>query len=215
MWVTLAKSTHQDTLCLAVSNPENPFSTCLVGVPLENWPCPSQAFHCKPMNPVHNVDFWDSIYAHLPQVAIEAQELELLGSLQMDAYVMFSYQRKDKTTGGQSQNVNATLDVDRNASWWCNYTSRHVSHAFDVSLRLPKGVFLICGDCSWVAIPSRRTGTPCSLGRLTLLTPNITMTHQNMRSKQSLRHKFILNVRMKWFFGDLLVLLLNQFLHLE
>lgn len=63
---------------------------CLVGVPLDNWPCPLQAFNCKTVNPVHNVDFWDIFYAHLPQVTIEPQELELLGSLQMDACVMFS-----------------------------------------------------------------------------------------------------------------------------
>ena len=40
VWVTLANLTGQDTLCLATASPNNPFSTCLVRLPLNNWPIP-------------------------------------------------------------------------------------------------------------------------------------------------------------------------------
>lgn len=123
------------------------------------------------MNPVNNVDRWDGIYAHLPQVAIEPQELELLGSLKMDACVMFKYTGKDKTKKGLSQNVDAMLDVYRNASLWCNYTSSKIPCAFNVPLQLLEGVFLICGDCAWAGIQSKIAGGPCSLGQFTLLMP--------------------------------------------
>ena len=42
VWVTLANLTGQDTLCLATASPDNPFSTCLVGIPLDTWPVPNQ-----------------------------------------------------------------------------------------------------------------------------------------------------------------------------
>lgn len=40
VWVTLANVSGLDTLCLSTTTPENPFSTCLVSVPVENWPIP-------------------------------------------------------------------------------------------------------------------------------------------------------------------------------
>lgn len=43
--VTLANKTGQDTLCLSLATPGNPFSTCLVGVPADNWPSHEQARH--------------------------------------------------------------------------------------------------------------------------------------------------------------------------
>lgn len=35
IWVTLADKTGQDMLCLSTASPENPFTTCLVGQPIE------------------------------------------------------------------------------------------------------------------------------------------------------------------------------------
>lgn len=119
----------------------------------------------------------------------------------MYACVMFGYKGKDRTTGGQSQDVNATVDIERNASLWCNYASSHVLCAFDMSLQLPRGVFLICDDCACVGIPKIVRGGPCSLGRLTLLTPNIIMMHQKSRSKPSLRHNFTSQCRDEVAFG--------------
>ncbi|RMC01175.1 hypothetical protein DUI87_22266 [Hirundo rustica rustica] len=38
-------------------------------------------------------------------------------------------------------------------------------------LKLPKGVFLICGDRAWAGIPPLHIGGPCTLGQLSLFTP--------------------------------------------
>lgn len=90
VWVTLVNITHQEAICLSVATPENPFSTCLVGLPLDTWPDPMPEFSlCN--NPQSCVDNWDGVYAHLPQVMQEPQELELLGSVIMNACVMFNY----------------------------------------------------------------------------------------------------------------------------
>ncbi|XP_036259628.1 uncharacterized protein LOC118699638 [Molothrus ater] len=60
------------------------------------------------------------------------------------------------------------------AGLWCD----SVFHIYSPStyagqpLSLPRGIFFICGDRAWAAIPSRLVGGPCTIGRLTLLTPN-------------------------------------------
>ncbi|XP_051640625.1 uncharacterized protein LOC127469851 [Manacus candei] len=68
VWVTLVEMIHQETLCLSLANPENPFSTCLVGLPLDKWPCPEFQKVCNSSAPKINVDNWDPIYAYLPQI---------------------------------------------------------------------------------------------------------------------------------------------------
>lgn len=40
IWVTLAKAAGLDTICLSNSNPEKPFSSCLVSVAVKDWPIP-------------------------------------------------------------------------------------------------------------------------------------------------------------------------------
>ncbi|TRZ16872.1 hypothetical protein HGM15179_010236 [Zosterops borbonicus] len=54
-------------------------------------------------------------------------------------------------------------------------------------LTLPKGTFLICGDKAFNGIPSRLLGGPCTLGRLSLLTPNKT-TIMDWIVKNSSKH---------------------------
>ncbi|RMC14823.1 hypothetical protein DUI87_06999 [Hirundo rustica rustica] len=39
---------------------------------------------------------------------------------------------------------------------------------------LPKGTFFICGDRAWAGIPPLHVGGPCTLGRLSLFSPNKT-----------------------------------------
>ena len=59
---------------------------------------------------------------------------------------------------------------------------------------LPPGVFLICGDRAWQGIPRRAVGGPCYLGRLTILSPNLSewlkISNSNVggRHKRSIRH---------------------------
>lgn len=40
VWVTLANASGLDTICLTYSSSEKPFSTCLVGLLVDNWPIP-------------------------------------------------------------------------------------------------------------------------------------------------------------------------------
>ncbi|NXM61062.1 ERB1 protein, partial [Illadopsis cleaveri] len=57
---------------------------------------------------------------------------------------------------------------------------------------LPPNVFLICGDRAWQGIPSNVSGSPCYLGKLTLLAPSMrqwldmTMADHVRRQKRSL-----------------------------
>lgn len=78
----------------------------------------------------------------------------------------------------------------RNHSAWCNYTSPNFSRSSSHLLSLPAGVFLICGDRAWPSIPSDIKGDPYSLGRLTILTPNISMITHHQKHFERTVHAF-------------------------
>jgi len=123
---------------------------------------------------------WDLWTVQLPLEQLEPQEIELLGSIRMDFCLFFNYTGRNHT---HAWSVNTLNIIYHNASVWCNYTTSNISKSTNQPLALPHGVFLICGDCAWPAIPSHIKGGPCSLGSLTLLTPNQIMIigHQNTR----------------------------------
>ncbi|XP_063250546.1 syncytin-A-like [Prinia subflava] len=174
VWITLANATKQDTLCLATASPENPFSTCLVGLPLDGWPIPEITKSIvQSSNPV---DTWDQWTPYLPITPLEPQELELLGSVKMDFCVNFDYTGKNQS---KAWDVSPYHPAYKNQTSWCNYTSGSPSKSSNAPLWLPSGMFLICGDRAWAAIPSHIKGGPCSLGRLTVLTPNMSMILQH------------------------------------
>ncbi|XP_031464539.1 uncharacterized protein LOC116238794 [Phasianus colchicus] len=181
IWVTLTNKMGQDTLCLSTASPGNPFS-CLMGQPLKKWPAPRYAPNRKAA-----VDKWDGWVKHLQQRNLEPQQLELLGSVKMDYCLYFNYSGENQPL---VQSVNARLAAYRNHSAWCNYTSPNFSRSSSHPLSLPAGVFLICGDRAWPAIPSRIRGGPCSLGRLTLLKPNISMITPPQKRYKQARHAF-------------------------
>ncbi|XP_074667529.1 uncharacterized protein LOC141917842 [Strix aluco] len=174
----------------ATASPENPFSTCLVEIPVDTWPNPLQ-FPNLCGSPENCTKNWDGVYAHLLQVTQEPQELELLGSVMMDACVFFNYSYNK--TARRGQNVNATGNVYHNATACCNYTALNASRSSVARLALPPGVFLICGDSAWGGIPSKLNGGLCNLGCLTLLPPNIsmilTMTRKHKRVQRTV-HQF-------------------------
>lgn len=87
-----------------------------------------------------------------------------------------SRQNKDKFTDATPSQA-----VYRNVTSWCNLTT--VLH----TVQLPQGIFLICGDRVWPAILANIKGSPCSTGRLTLLTPHVKMIEeQKRRGKRSI-----------------------------
>ncbi|XP_036262114.1 uncharacterized protein LOC118701547 [Molothrus ater] len=162
IWVTLATLTKQETICLSLSSPGNPFTTCLVGLPADPWPCPSHVPTCKVSNARTSVDNWDQWISHFPIAPQEPQELELLGSVMADACIHFNH-RSLLSVKNHSNVVTSSMTVYRNASAWCNYTTKRVSVSSNDPIQLPTGYFLICGDRAWAGIPSMLHGGPCTL----------------------------------------------------
>lgn len=85
LWVTLAKSLKQDSLCLSMESATNPMSTCLVGITRQPHDYP---FAGKRPNPVDSWDNWMRILPHAPE---EPQEFDLLGSSKATYCVRFGY----------------------------------------------------------------------------------------------------------------------------
>ncbi|XP_072186952.1 syncytin-2-like [Excalfactoria chinensis] len=182
IWVTLANKTGQDAICLALSSPGNPFSTCLVGIPLDASPCPEGVPPCQSNDTKGYADNWDVYIPHFPIAPLEPQELEILGSVKADWCIYFNWTGSYRVGPDRSKikprSVNSSLLIYRNQSVWCNYTSTSISVSSNSPITLPYGVFLICGDRAWAGVPSKIVGGPCTLGRLTLLTPNTSMILQ-------------------------------------
>lgn len=183
IWVTLANLTNQEAICLSLSSPGNPFTTCLVGLPADPWPCPGAIPTCKTNDSKQSVDHWDQWASYFPIAPQEPQELELLGSVQADACLYFNHSSKTNTLN-HTNIVNSSMTIYRNDSLWCNYTTSNLSVSSNYPLQLPQGYFLICGDRAWPGIPSKLKGGPCTLGRLSLLTPNTSMILNASRHHQ-------------------------------
>lgn len=153
-----------------------------MGQPLNKWPIPNSV-PGRAFNTSTVVNRWDGRVPHLQQSNLEPQDLKLLGSVKMDYCFYFNYSGKNQLL---VQCVNSSSAAYRNHSAWCNYTFASISRSSNCPLILPAGVFLICRDRAWPAIPSHIKGGLCSLGRLILLTPYISMIiHHRKRFKQT------------------------------
>lgn len=134
IWVTLANATGQNVLCLSVASSMNPFSTCLVGLPLDNWTLTVVPSSMAMVTLPHPVDTWDGWVVHQSMTFLEPQEIDLLGSVKMDMCLYFNYTGQNQSL---VQNVNSPLAVYRNASLWRNYTSVNFSHSSKAPILLP------------------------------------------------------------------------------
>jgi len=169
VWVTLANLTGQDSICLSIASPGNPFFNMPCWCPFG---CMAHTLALTSVVPPNNgtvTDMWDLWTVQLPLAQLEPQETELLGSIRMDFCLFFNSTGRNQTHAGS---INTSNILYCNASAWCNYTTSNISKSINQPLALPHGVFIICRDHAWLAIPSHVKGGPCSLGRLTLLTPN-------------------------------------------
>ncbi|KAK4813039.1 hypothetical protein QYF61_006530 [Mycteria americana] len=167
-WATLANMTGQEHMCLSVVSAENPFTTCLVGIPLRsleyeglvNRIAPSVSIFLQIKNGTRAMDQWDGWMSHRLQTNLEPQELNILGCVTATACLQFNYTGTSKTL---KRDVTASLAVYQNGSMWCNYTSPNISKSTEVPFLLPAGILLICGDRAWQRIPSHISGGPCYL----------------------------------------------------
>lgn len=117
--------------------------------------------------------------AHRLTTFLEPQEVDLLGSVKVDMCLFFNYAGQNQSL---VQNVNSSLSVYWNESVWCSYTSTNISKSSNTPVSLPQGIFLIWGDRAWPGIPSHIRGGPCSLGRLAILSPNISVILNHTRA---------------------------------
>lgn len=145
---------------MSVATSDNPFSTCVVGLPTDVWPLNKDAIPV--LHPhkewIHNpVDKWDYWALKLPHAPIEPQELEIMGSVKIDFFIRFHYIKKTLEllpTIIDAQAIRKQLNTRRDVSphhpvykneiTWCNYTSPIFSWSSDSPLQLPSETFLIC-----------------------------------------------------------------------
>ncbi|KAL9869560.1 syncytin-A-like [Geothlypis trichas] len=197
VWVTLAKTLNQDNMCLSMGSVDNPLSTCLVGIPFaaDDWPVYNSELLRTTGKRPNVADTWDEWTKILSDAREEPQELDLLGSSKATYCIKFYFRRPkndwpeiDQHKNTYRKNV-SPMNKAYNPHDWCNYTARAISVSSLHPKVLPKGMFLICGDRVWAGIPSRLQGGPCTLGRLSTLTPNITLLHMWKKESESKRLK--------------------------
>ncbi|RMC04401.1 hypothetical protein DUI87_19222 [Hirundo rustica rustica] len=185
VWETLANASGLDTICLTHSRPGKPFSTCLVGLPVSKRPIPENIPPAISKSIVNPVDKWDVWTKFLPVAPFEPQELEILGSVEMQFCVKFGLSgvAQNKTT-----DVTPNLNFCRNSSSWCNYTKMLDKPSNHVPAQLPRGIFFIFRERIWPTISANVKAGPCSIGMLSLLTPNVTLLRkQKYRGKRSIK----------------------------
>ena len=174
IWVTLARSLNTTSFCASLATPDSPFVTCLIGVPLSN---------------ATFLTFTQSV-AELRQQHNITRKLPFKWRDAPSVFVEYDIWDDVLPVGPEPQEL--ALAGSLNATAWCNYTSVNISRSNNMPIALPAGLFLICGDRAWPGIPSHIKGGPCSIGRLTFLTPNTSMIYQHYRKMRSKRstHKF-------------------------
>ncbi|XP_074389739.1 uncharacterized protein LOC141727276 [Zonotrichia albicollis] len=204
VWRALAQSLGQDSICLDTGAAEDPMSSCLVGIPFSPGEFPP-AFQSA-FSPVlaQSLTFlpgfepsnaWRSGVARLSPAPSEPTELHLLGSANSSICFQFEYSYAPIYEGSE---VVRQTKKQYQASQWCRAVLKIMGPTSTkrTPYALPRGVFLICGDRAWAGIPSGLIGGPCTFGRLTLFTPNITqiinwkrnnITSELARSKRDLK----------------------------
>ncbi|XP_068255379.1 uncharacterized protein [Nyctibius grandis] len=194
VWVTLMRSLNQTQFCASLAQPEQPFHTFLVGVPLNRSESKEivaglnvlkQSLCENAMKCGEHWDLWDD---SLPVNPLEPQELDILGTLEAESCVFFNYTEGSNIYQNdikRLQNVTPSNPLWQNESIWCANVGRsRTEPAPDLAMprKLPEGLFLICGDRAWPGLPSKKLGGPCTIGKLSLLMPTrkVILNHTNL-----------------------------------
>lgn len=108
----------------------------------------------------------------LPKLSNEPAYFDILGSSFATFCVQFVFPPKPQ----KELFISITQHNPKyKAATWCENIA-HVkmpSTEDSAPRQLPKGLFLLCSNRAWAGIPPRLLGGPCTLGQLTLFTPNI------------------------------------------
>lgn len=194
IWVTITNKTNQSSICLALGGVGNPFRTCLVGVPtwrvedfvglmnesLNYTGLNNSIGHAGGSTPQQHDGAVQCalIYRLNTTLHSDPEELDLFGSTNASTpksagdYVEFEPLKERQLN--VHRKLWASLDSSLKTSSVYEFVySRCNGSNITNPLRLPEGIFLICGDRAWNGIPRLPTGGPCYLGRLTLFHPNI------------------------------------------
>ncbi|XP_063280461.1 uncharacterized protein LOC134565030 [Prinia subflava] len=192
MWVTWAKQTKQDSFCLSLATPSNPFRTCLIGVPLTSmaefeFSTPVSIDPKGALGPQAA-----AIARNLRTAGPEPQEFDLLGSVPGNYCLVFGcfavnsslliideQQLKSHDTW-----LSPHSPLYYNYTEYCNNWVRSVTQLTTAAKRLPPGIFLVCGARAWSTVPPNSVGGPCYFGKLTLFAPSI---HQVLGLPQKAR----------------------------
>lgn len=136
VWALLTKSLGQDHICLSTSTPDNPMSTCLVGIPLNSSEYPSallslrdstnwlthwivaRSFALRTVKvPVKNpFVLWRDWAKDLPKLSDEPAEFEILRSSSAPFCVQFKF---NPTTRKESYANITQHKVQYQAAQWC------------------------------------------------------------------------------------------------
>ncbi|XP_048149586.1 uncharacterized protein LOC125321203 [Corvus hawaiiensis] len=148
MWVTWANQTGQESFCLSLATPSDPFRTCLIGVPLtkassfksytSKYQEPEAAFSafcvvtsgsttldiCKTLQIKQNplAAQAQNIALGLNTSTLEPQELDLLGSQPGPYCLMFGYYGYNGNLKPQ-QPINVSTWLSPTTSWYSNGTA--------------------------------------------------------------------------------------------
>ncbi|XP_059322814.1 uncharacterized protein LOC132070160 [Ammospiza nelsoni] len=204
VWRTLAQALGQDHICLDAASAEDPMSSCLVGIPFSPGEFPS-AFQSA-LSPIlarsltilpsfDSSNAWRDGVVKLDPLPSEPTELHLLGSANSSICFQFEYTFSSIEKGNEVVQQNK---AEYQAYQWCKAVLKISGPTTTgcTPYALPRGAFLICGDRAWAGIPSGLIGGPCTLGKLTLITPNMTqivnwkktnITAELARSKRDLK----------------------------
>lgn len=189
--VLLAKTLKQDHICLSKTATDEPMPTGLVGIPLNvseyppllvsiqnNWNQQThqvaRSFAIQTVKvPVRNpLVLWRDWVGDLPKLPNEPAEFNIISTSSAPYCVQFMFNLPTH----KQLNISVAQHNPKYqaAQWYKKIGHVKIASTLDGSpWQLPKGVFLNCGDCTWAGIPSRLLGGPCTLGWLSLFTPNL------------------------------------------
>ncbi|KAJ7406941.1 hypothetical protein BTVI_64488 [Pitangus sulphuratus] len=173
LWVSLAKATGTDSLCLTMANAINPLKSCLAGIPMtlgfmwNNFSVSTRATERE----FSSLALSQAIFS-LKYIDSTPPEIDLISSLPTSLCFRFFQHTNHPFITAFDVSPNSPL-YKKSSTKWCNdlATTTVFAEHFPRPAKLPTGFFLLCGDRTWQSIPVYPVGGPCTVGKLVLFNP--------------------------------------------